>query len=681
MDAGRGRLVDVALAVVASGSALAAMVARLEPEAREPDALAYALIVALGAPMLVRRQRPGLALAVTVGVLVVYYALGYSAVGFAVPLAPALFSVAEAGRWRSGASTGLFVLTVATCWRLYDENEDRVIVGYDLATTLAVMAAVIAWGDAVRSRREWQRELARRMAAAEVEREREAERRVADERLRIARDVHDVVGHTVAVISIQADVASEALDDDLPTTRSAIETIRRTSRQALGDLRDVMGLLRGDAGEHVTAEPDATGPTPGLAQLARLVAAARTEQLRADLRVEGVPFPLPSPVDTTAHRVVQEALTNVIRHADASVVEVVVRYLDRSVELRDHRRRPRCAADLRRLRSARDGAAGAPAGRVGHRGQRARGRLRRPCRPARVPGGAGPRSRPVIRVLLVDDQPLVREGLRAVIGRDPERAVAGEAENGQDALRRLREVGTDVVLMDIRMPVMDGIEATRKITSDGQLGHVRVVALTTFDTDDFLFRSLRAGASGFLLKDSEPQEVRRAIKVVAAGDALLSPGVTRRVMEAAAASSRPDPAPLRHLTEREQEVLAAVGEGLDNLDIGRRLFISPDTVRTHVGRIIAKLGARDRAQSSRSRGRRGSSRPARPGPPYAGLPPEERCPPRSPGRRTPTTPLGCGAGCDRSGRSHESNPVLWDQAAGHLEQLTVDLLGHSGAPC
>lgn len=333
MDARRARLVDVALVVVASGSALAAMLARLEPEAREPDALAYALIVALGAPMLVRRQRPALALAVTVGVLVVYYALGYSAVGFAVPLAPALFSVAEAGRWRSGAMAGLLVLTVATWWRLYDENEDRVIVGYDLATTLAVMAAVLAWGDAVRSRREWQRELARRMAAADVEREREAERRVADERLRIARDVHDVMGHTVTVISIQADVAREALHDDLRTARGAIDTIRRTSRQALSDLRAVMGLLRGDPGEPQSEEADATGPTPGLAQLARLVAAARTEQLDADLRVEGEPFPLPSPVDTTAHRVVQEALTNVIRHADASVVEVVVRYLDRSVEI------------------------------------------------------------------------------------------------------------------------------------------------------------------------------------------------------------------------------------------------------------------------------------------------------------------------------------------------------------
>lgn len=202
----------------------------------------------------------------------------------------------------------------------------------------------------------------------------------------------------------------------------------------------------------------------------------------------------------------------------------------------------------------------------------------------------------MIKVLLVDDQPLVRAGMRAVIERDPELLVVGEAENGHDALRLLTGVATDVVLMDIRMPVMDGIEATRRITSDERLSHVRVVTLTTFDTDDFLFRSLRAGASGFLLKDSEPHEIRQGIKVAAAGDALLSPGVTKRVMEAAAGTSRPDPAPLRYLTQREQEVLAAVGEGLANGDIARRLHISPDTARTHVSRILTKLGARDRAQ-------------------------------------------------------------------------------------
>ncbi|MGH3333250.1 MAG: response regulator transcription factor [Nocardioidaceae bacterium] len=202
----------------------------------------------------------------------------------------------------------------------------------------------------------------------------------------------------------------------------------------------------------------------------------------------------------------------------------------------------------------------------------------------------------MIAVLLVDDQPLVRAGMRAVIERDAELTVAGEAENGHEALRQLSRAPADVVLMDIRMPVMDGIEATRRITSDNSLTHVRVVTLTTFDTDDFLFQSLRAGASGFLLKDSEPDDIRQAIKVVAAGDALLSPAVTKRVMEAAATTARPDPAPLRYLTQREQEVLAAVGEGLANQEIALRLHISPETARTHVSRILTKLGARDRAQ-------------------------------------------------------------------------------------
>ncbi|MGH3333251.1 MAG: sensor histidine kinase [Nocardioidaceae bacterium] len=324
----RARLVDIALATVAVVSAFAAMEARLEPEARASDALAYVLILALGAPMLVRRTKPVLALGATVLVLAVYYGLGYSAVGIAVPLAPALFSVAEGGRWKIGALTGAALLTLTTWWRLYDEAGTGVIVGYDLATNIAVVAAVIAWGDAVRSRREWQRELKHRMAAAEVEREREAREQVAEERLRIARDVHDVVGHTVAVISIQADVAREALDDDVPTSREALDTIRRTSRQALTDLRAAVGLLRDGHGELAS-----TQPAPGLAQVGDLVAASRTDRMRADLLVEGSPFALPSPVDTTAHRVVQEALTNVIRHAEATAVEVRVRYGDRSLEL------------------------------------------------------------------------------------------------------------------------------------------------------------------------------------------------------------------------------------------------------------------------------------------------------------------------------------------------------------
>ena len=202
----------------------------------------------------------------------------------------------------------------------------------------------------------------------------------------------------------------------------------------------------------------------------------------------------------------------------------------------------------------------------------------------------------MIRVLVVDDQPLVREGIRAVLERDADIQVTGEAEHGQAALHHVRRDPVDVVLMDIRMPVMDGIEATRRILADQSLANVHVVALTTFDTDEFVFQALYAGASGFLLKDAEPQDIRNAVKAAASGEGLLSSAVTRRVIQAATAKVPPDRAPLRSLTEREQEVLAAVGEGLSNDDIGSRLFMSPATARTHVSRILTKLGARDRAQ-------------------------------------------------------------------------------------
>jgi DNA-binding NarL/FixJ family response regulator len=202
----------------------------------------------------------------------------------------------------------------------------------------------------------------------------------------------------------------------------------------------------------------------------------------------------------------------------------------------------------------------------------------------------------VIRVLVVDDQPLVREGIRAVLERDPEIHVADEAEHGQAALHLLHRTPVDVILMDIRMPVMDGIEATRRILADPGLASVHVVALTTFDTDEFVFQALQAGASGFLLKDAEPQDIRNAVKAAASGDALLSAAVTRRVIRAATAKVSPDRTPLEYLTEREQEVLAAVGAGLSNDDIGSLLCMSPATARTHVSRMLTKLGARDRAQ-------------------------------------------------------------------------------------
>ncbi|MEV5125139.1 response regulator transcription factor [Streptomyces decoyicus] len=204
----------------------------------------------------------------------------------------------------------------------------------------------------------------------------------------------------------------------------------------------------------------------------------------------------------------------------------------------------------------------------------------------------------MIRVLLADDQLLVRAGFKALLDAQPDIEVVAEAADGQQALAGVREHRPDIVLMDIRMPVVDGLVATRRITEDPRLPDVRVVMLTTFELDEYVFEAIRSGASGFLVKDTEPEELLRAVRAVVAGDALLSPGVTRRLIaEFAARSKEPAAADaLSELTEREREVMALVGIGLSNEEIARRLVVSPLTAKTHVSRTMVKLGARDRAQ-------------------------------------------------------------------------------------
>jgi DNA-binding NarL/FixJ family response regulator len=204
----------------------------------------------------------------------------------------------------------------------------------------------------------------------------------------------------------------------------------------------------------------------------------------------------------------------------------------------------------------------------------------------------------VIRIVLVDDQELVRTGLRALAERDGDIAVVGEAGTGRSGLSRVRELRPDVVLMDVRMPELDGLQATRQIVADPKLDGVRVLVLTTFDEDEHVFDAIRAGAAGYLLKDVSPADLRQAIRTVAAGGSLLSPSVTRTVMRSLADRLRTtvDDTPLRELTEREREVLALVGHGLSNEEIARRLFLSPATARTYVSRLLAKLDARDRAR-------------------------------------------------------------------------------------
>jgi DNA-binding NarL/FixJ family response regulator len=214
-----------------------------------------------------------------------------------------------------------------------------------------------------------------------------------------------------------------------------------------------------------------------------------------------------------------------------------------------------------------------------------------------------------IRVLVADDQAMVREGFSVLLGAQPDIEVVGEAVNGQDAVDKAAELRPDVVLMDVRMPVLNGLEATRRIVGDdrgrapepGEPGRTKVLVVTTFDLDEYVYEALRAGASGFVLKDSSAQALAEAVRVVAAGDALLSPSVTRRLLAEFArlgARSGPIRKQVEHLTERETEVLSLVARGLSNAEIAEHLVVAEQTVKTHVSRILTKLGLRDRTQAA-----------------------------------------------------------------------------------
>lgn len=204
----------------------------------------------------------------------------------------------------------------------------------------------------------------------------------------------------------------------------------------------------------------------------------------------------------------------------------------------------------------------------------------------------------MIRVLLADDQRLVRAGFRSILEDEDDIAIVGEASDGEEAITRARELRPDVLLMDIRMPNVDGLEAARRIAADPALADVRVVILTTFDLDDYIYGALRAGATGFLVKDTEPEELIQAVRVAARGDALISPSITRRLIaEFAGRVKQPEPNPrLNGLTEREREVMQLVAGGLTNDEIAARLVLSPATAKTHVSRIMTKLDVRDRSQ-------------------------------------------------------------------------------------
>ncbi len=426
-----------------------------------------------------------------------------------------------------------------------------------------------------------------RTVATARSREEEARRRASEERLQIARELHDIVAHNISLINVQASVGLHLMHEQPEQAEIALTAIKDASRHALDEFRSVLEVLRGDDRAPLV-------PTSTLDDVDELVRRTAAAGLDVELAVTGERRPLPPQVDVAAYRLVQEALTNVVRHSGASAAIVRLTYDSDAlvVEVDDDG----LGAQMNGVRD--DGQGLRRHARAGRRTRRS-ARCRTPRR-RRVPGASVDpgRRHVVIRVVLADDQVLVRAGFRALLDAQDDIDVVGEASDGGEAVDLVRRMQPDVVLMDIRMPGIDGLEATRRISDDDALRDVKIVILTTFEIDEYVFESIRAGASGFLVKDTEPVELLRAVRAVADGDALLSPGATRKLIEAFATNSR-EPRPstdLDVLTEREREVMALVAEGLTNDEIGDRLFVSPVTAKTHVNRAMTKLGARDRAQ-------------------------------------------------------------------------------------
>ena len=478
-----------------------------------------------------------------------------------------------------------------------------------------MVAAALFAGIAVANRRAY-------VASIHDRAEQDARQRIDEERLRIARELHDVVAHTMATINVQAGVAAHVLSSRPEVAAESLQAIKAASKEGLRELRAILNVLR------QADDADPTQPAPGTAQLPDLIAGARRAGLETTFTVTGQQVPLPAAVDLAAYRIVQESLTNAIRHAGPATAAVVLDYHhdELQIDVTDtgcgQPRSPPGRPSARAGATGWPGCASAPPpsaapSKPGQDPTAASGW--RPGCPSAVgwpvrieprtqePGrrsqgrrsqGRG-RSTPVIRVLLADDQALIRAGFHVLIDAADDLEVVGEATDGAQAVDLARRERADVVLMDIRMPGVDGLEATRRISADDDLAGVKVIILTTFESDEYVYQAIRAGASGFLVKDTEPADLIQAVRVVARGDALLSPSVTRRLItDLASRPERPPPSgrALAGLTDRERQVLALVAEGLSNDEIAARLFLSPLTSKTHVSRIMTKLDVHDRAQ-------------------------------------------------------------------------------------
>jgi signal transduction histidine kinase len=326
--------VDACLALAVAAAMVLTIGIAEEPGAgRSPDVLAYLLGISVAALLLLRRRWPLGVLIASIGVLSVYFGLDYDAFSAAVPLAAAAYSAAVAGKGLpAAAALGAFVVIAGSVARLDEGDSLAEVLREGLITDAALLAAVLLLGEAVRNRRAWAEEVRARLRRAQQDRDREADRRVQEERLRIAREMHDVLAHTIAAINVQAGVAGDVIDDAPDKARASLQDIRRQSRDAIAELKATVGVLR----EGSRAAPRA--PAPGLAELDGLVETAAGAGLHVEVSVAGAARPLPGTVDLAAYRIVQESLTNVVRHARASAATVSVQYDPEGVmvEVRDN---------------------------------------------------------------------------------------------------------------------------------------------------------------------------------------------------------------------------------------------------------------------------------------------------------------------------------------------------------
>ena len=455
-------------------------------------------------------------------------------------------------------------------------------------------------GHLVRRRTTQAAVLATRLELADAEREAQTLQAVTRERAAIARELHDVVAHAVSLMVVQAGTArpmAQRVDRELA---GVLETIENTGREALTELRRLLHVLRTDGrARHGTAP----GPEPAEQPRRRHPPNRRrgphhpripTRPPRRNRAVRVPHRPRRADQRGTPRRRVTHRRGGHERPRDPARPGPQPRRHQHDRPARDRNRPDRLArtsAPVRRSHDRRPRRLRVPArsGPAPGRGFAFRGR----------PAKASHRRTPMIRVLLVDDQHLVREGFARLLRDVPDIEVVGEAADGTSAVAQSLSTLPDLILMDVRMPGMDGVDATAHIVHDRP--DARVLILTTFDFDEAVHRALRAGASGFLLKDTPYDQLLHAIRVVAAGDSVLAPSVTRRLIEhftPQPALTASDAALLDRLTDREREVLHLIAQGLSNAEIGQAIFLSEATVKTHVGRVLTKLGCRDRVQAA-----------------------------------------------------------------------------------